>query len=59
MPLARSPVTGPSAFYFHQRLHEFLVVIDAFLLDLLLVILFEDAKIVVLLPVDDGGLGVE
>lgn len=59
MPLTATAIRRTSAFYSHQRLHQFLIMIDAFLLNLLLVVLLKNGEIVMLLPVDDRRLSVE
>ena len=51
--LTIDPITGPSSLYSHKRLHQFLIMINPFLLNLLLIILFEDGEIIVLLLVDN------
>lgn len=57
--LTGCPVTRPPALYSHKRLHQLLIMIKPLLLNLLLVILFEDGEIVVLLLVGYGRLRAE
>lgn len=57
--LTPTPKRGTPAFYSHKRFHQFLIMINPFLLNLLLVVLLKNGEIVVLLLVDDRRLGVE